>query len=323
MELKHLRVLVAAIEEGSIQAASRQLNIAQPALSRRIKDLEAMLGCELLVRNVKGVVPTEAGLALYRDALTILGSAVEAGERAQRLGLEQHRGVRLGLVQTARKYGFLQQSVGRFNQTHPQAGVALTRAYSRDLVSALRDGQLDASLLYERRIASDRIGERLIHSERYILAAHPTHRLAQPGAASLNELTGVPLVCMMRQDKADNHNPLIEQCRRHGLEPVVGQWANSPEELIDLVMVSGGVCITPASTILATPPGQLIFRALPDFGMELDVALGWVKAPASTVAEAFLIHLHGSVDDHQAVIAKGTAGWIALDGVQLFTLGES
>ena len=72
MDIKHLRIFVAAVEEGSIQAASRLLNIAQPALSRRIRDLEDELGCTLLVRGGKGVTPTQAGLALYRDALGII-----------------------------------------------------------------------------------------------------------------------------------------------------------------------------------------------------------------------------------------------------------
>ena len=152
MEIKHLRVLVAAIEEGSIQAASRQLNIAQPALSRRIIDLEAMLGCELLVRGGRGVTPTQAGLALYRDALGIIEAVAEAGQRAQRLGLEQAREIRLGLVQTARKDGFVREALAAFNAAHPEAGVAFTRAGSRDLASAIRDGHSALSISLLKRI---------------------------------------------------------------------------------------------------------------------------------------------------------------------------
>lgn len=320
MEIKHLRILVAAVEEGSIQAASRLLNIAQPALSRRLKDLEDMLGCTLLVRGGRGVTPTQAGLALYRDALAIIEQVVEAGQRAQRLGLEQERKIRLGLVQTARRYGFVREALSAFNTEHPKAGIAFTRGLSRDLASAIREGQLDATLLYELHIGSARLAERLVHKERYVLAAHPQHRLAVPGAASLPELTGEPLVCVLRQDNANNHNPLLHQLRQHGLEPVVGQWASSPEEMLDLVTVSGGVCITPASSILLIPPGDLVFRALPDFASELELAAGWSAPPSSPLLDAFLTCLHGAIDRHQAHIRAQRESWMVLDGVSLYTV---
>lgn len=322
MEIKHLRVLVAAIEEGSIQAASRQLNIAQPALSRRIIDLEAMLGCELLVRGGRGVTPTPAGLALYRDALGIIEAVAEAGQRAQRLGLDQAREIRLGLVQTARKYGFVREALAAFNAAHPEAGVAFTRAGSRDLASAIRDGQLDVTLLYELHLSSPRLSERLVHKERYILAAHPSHRLAVRGAASLAELAGEPIVCVLRNDIANDHNPLIQQLRQHGLEPVVGQWASSPEELIDLVMVSGGICVTPASTIQSTPTGQLIFRALPEFAAELELRVGWINPPATAPLAAFVGHLNRAIDRHQEEFRQSLPDWAILDGVSLFTLND-
>ena len=100
MELKHLRYFKAAVEEGSLQAAAARLNVAQPALSRRVRDLEALLGCDLLVRGARGVAPTRAGLALYRDTVRVFGELDEAVQRARRLGLEQGRGVRMGLAPT-------------------------------------------------------------------------------------------------------------------------------------------------------------------------------------------------------------------------------
>jgi DNA-binding transcriptional LysR family regulator len=322
MDLKHLRILVAAIEHGSIQAAARRLNIAQPALSRRIMDLEAELGCELLVRGGRGVVPTEAGLALYRDGLSILDSVGLAERRAQRLGIEQAQQIRFGLVQTARKYPFIQSAISAFNAAHPEAGVALTRGFSSELAAAVREGQLDATLLYEQHIGSQRCAERLIHKERYVLAAHPSHRLAKTEPASLEELSGEPLVCMARQDTTHNHNPLLEQLRLHGLEPVIGRWASTPEELIDFVIVSGGLCVTPASSIRSVPQGHLVFRTLPDFGMELDLTLGWSRVSQTASLDAFLASVHGAIDRHQDEISAGRSEWTSLDGMQLFRVIE-
>jgi DNA-binding transcriptional LysR family regulator len=141
--------------------------------------------------------------------------------------------------------------------------------------------------------------------------------LAVRGAASLSDLAGEPIVCVLRNDIAGDHNPLIQQLRQHGLEPVVGQWASNPEEMIDLVMVSGGICVTPASTIQSTPTDQLIFRALPEFASELELRIGWVNPPATPTMASFVLHLNGAIDRHQAALTKRPPEWCVLDGVNL------
>ncbi|MBU6266609.1 MAG: LysR family transcriptional regulator [Sphingomonadales bacterium] len=319
MDLKDMRVLVAAIEQGSIQAAARLLNTAQPALSRRLHELEAELGCALLVRGGRGVVPTPAGLSLYRDALQVLDAASDAGQRARRVGLEQGREVRLGLVQNARRYPFLADGLAAFTERAPNAGVALTRGFSRDLAGALRDGQLDATLLYERHTVGGRLRDRLVHRERYVLAAHPAHPLARPGALPVAELAGVPLVFVLRPDNANQHNPLVADCRLHGFDPVIARWAASPEEMLDFVYAGGGACITPGSTIRMIPPGQLCFRALPDFRTELELRLAWTEPAAGSIAARFVACLEAAIDRHQQALGGGAI----LDGVTLYRAGDA
>lgn len=321
MELRHLRVLVAAVEQGSIQAASRLLNIAQPALTRRIQDLEAELGCDLLIRGGRGVTPTSAGSALYRDALAILQNVVDATQRAQRMGLDQQRKVRFGLVQTARKYGFAQEAISAFNARHPDAGVALMRGLSRDLGSALHDGDLDLTLLFEFHAGVVGVADRLIHRERYVLALHPSHRLAQDAPARLADLVGEPMVCVLRHDMAGQHNALLQHCRLHGLEPVIGQWANSPDEMMDMVAVGAGMCITPASSIISTPAGQLVFRALPEFSLRLDLRIAWRTPHNSPVVGALLQEFDAAVDRHHDSLSKAETPGATLHGLQLFDTG--
>ena len=72
MDFRLLRYFIATVEEGSLQGASRRMNIAQPALSRRIRDLALNLDCALLVRGPRGVVVTPAGQAFYEDAVALV-----------------------------------------------------------------------------------------------------------------------------------------------------------------------------------------------------------------------------------------------------------
>lgn len=317
MELKHLRYFVAAVEEGSLQAASEKLAVAQSALSRRIQDLEASMGCALLVRSVRGVAPTRSGQALYGEALQILNRVTEATQLTRRVGLDQDRMTRLGVIQSARKYDFIQQALAAHAQSRPNADVAITRGASWSLAAQLRDGRLDATLLYERMMNPARFGNRLVHRERYVLAMHPSHRLASPGPVALDELSAEPFVWMLRRHGLDSHDPLLQHCRLRGLDPVVRQLASSPEELIDMVAVLGGLCLTPASTALTTPPGQLFFRSVPALTAELDLTLAWSRGLEATAEGSILNELHAAIDRHQADIDASRLAWAWLDGMAL------
>ena len=72
MDLRQLRYFTQIVESGSLSRASRQLYIAQPALSQQLSKLEAEVGKPLLTRSPKGVAPTENGLALYHHARFML-----------------------------------------------------------------------------------------------------------------------------------------------------------------------------------------------------------------------------------------------------------
>lgn len=114
----------------------------------------------------------------------------------------------------------------------------------------------------------------------------------------------------------------MQQCRLHGLDPVIGQLSRSHEEQFDLAAVSSGICLTPASTMLTTHPGQMVFRPIADFAMELDFTLGWVREISGPGVEAMLDALHAAIDRHQKEIAEGTADWSHLLGHSLVRIGE-
>lgn len=318
MDLKHLRFLVAAVEEGTLHGAAKKLGIAQPAISRRIMDLEAAVGCDLLIRNVRGVRPTAAGRVLYNEALEILDKVTDAMQLTQRVGLVQGRQMRFGIVQTARRYGFIQTGLAAYAQSRDDLGVVITRGESYILANDLREDRLDATILYEIQPGGTRFGTRLIHRERYVLAVHPSHRLAGSGPVRFDELTGEPFVWLLRRRGMEIRDVLLQHCRMNGFDPLIGQIANSPEELIDLVTVTGGICLTPASTAVTVPEGQLLFRTVPQITLELDLNFAWNKQSAFQDVNVFLQHQHDAIDQHQSAINSDRTGRNVLDGIKLF-----
>src|ERR1700722_5542104 len=106
MELRQLRYFVAIVESGSLLKASKQIYVAQPALSHQLAKLEHEIGKPLLHRSARGVAPTPSGLALYKHAKFLLRhvehaiyAAREEGEASGMvsLGLSPSNGCALGL----------------------------------------------------------------------------------------------------------------------------------------------------------------------------------------------------------------------------------
>jgi len=88
IELRHLRALAAVADELSFSRAAHRLHITQPALSRQVRALEKLVGCELLQRNTHGVELTLAGEALLASARQLLAGLAEAVTAARALGGE-------------------------------------------------------------------------------------------------------------------------------------------------------------------------------------------------------------------------------------------
>jgi LysR family hca operon transcriptional activator len=105
MELRHLRYFVAVAEAGSLTgAAAQRLHMAQPSLSRQIRDLEYEVGAQLLIRGARGIALTAAGRVFLDHARLALAQVEAAGAAARRAaqpakprraGLPDRRGDRL------------------------------------------------------------------------------------------------------------------------------------------------------------------------------------------------------------------------------------
>ena len=142
MELRQLRHFVAVVDTGNLSRAADRVAISQPALTRSIKNLEEMLGVELLERKPRGVSPTEAGLALYHHAQIVLNAC----QRLTREVRELERGVtgtvHLGVASMFATY--VTESVAEtLASTHPRLALVVTEGFFEDLVRRMIDGRLD------------------------------------------------------------------------------------------------------------------------------------------------------------------------------------
>lgn len=146
MELKQLHYFVTVIQEGTISAAARKLNLTQPPLSAQMKLLEQEVGCPLFERGSRRIQLTEAGRMLYNRAVTMLEYAdITRQELADYLKGTSGT-LRLGVVSSVGST-HLVRIVRDFHEIHPQIAFELMEANTYQLLEQLKASLLELAIV--------------------------------------------------------------------------------------------------------------------------------------------------------------------------------
>ncbi len=147
LDVARLRVLVAVARHGSVTAAARELNYAQPSVSHHLARLEAETGVKLIQRAGRGIRLTEAGRLLADRAAEVLGRLDAAeNELAAQAGLRAGR-VRLAAFPSALGT-IVPAAAAMLRAEHPQMDLRLTEAEPPEALRMLRAGYVDVALVF-------------------------------------------------------------------------------------------------------------------------------------------------------------------------------
>ena len=216
VDLAELRAFCAAVDLGSLGSAGRLLRVSQPALSKRMRALEALAGAQLLVRSPRGIATTEAGERLYVEARKLLAQADAVEELMAGLSNEDAP-VRLAVSHTIAEFVLPGRLVEYEQLQGRHLSVELVIANSvvvRDLVSAGRA---------EFGIAAARIGtplpglEQIHFCDDEVVAAVPDgHPWTSLEAIEPEQLVAEPLV--VRDPSANTRQTVDEALAARGLK---------------------------------------------------------------------------------------------------------
>ncbi|MBQ0921949.1 LysR family transcriptional regulator [Hydrogenophaga aromaticivorans] len=148
MDLRQLKYFVKIVEQRSMSRASVELHVAQSALSSQIASLETRLRQKLLIRRSTGVVPTEAGQALYKHAVAILRQVERATHDVERSGGEPSGPASLGLPVVVEDLLALDLFVAARARL-PQVTLHLSEGMSYLLKEMVLQGRLDMTVTYQ------------------------------------------------------------------------------------------------------------------------------------------------------------------------------
>lgn len=258
MDLRQLHTFLQVAELGSLSKASDRLRIAQPALSRQIRQLEEELRVPLFTRHGRGMVPTHAGEMLRSRASGILRQ-VEAARADLVLEAGAVRGhVVFGMPPTVGDVLAI-RLIERFLGLHPEVTLRVVTAYSGYLLEWLHSGEVDIAVVYStERAANVRISPLLVENLYLVGAEEPAEEAGHP--VPFAEVAARRLVLPGPQ-----HGLRVlveEEARRRDLALNVVVEADSLQVQKGLVMRRLGSTVLPLASVHAEVTAGLL-RASP------------------------------------------------------------
>ena len=305
LELRHLRYFVAVAEELHFGRAAERLHIAQPPLSRQVRDLEEEIGAPLFDRVARGVELTAAGRAFLPEARLTLAQA----ERAQRTALRAAKGeigrLRVGFVEAATYSAILPNVLGFFRMHLPQIGLSLFEMSSIEQEEAFRDGRIDLGMLDNPPLDAGRwLNVESVYADPLVAALPDSHDLATRARIALADLADDPFVLFPRGGAPRLYDEFIASCRAAGFSPRVVQQAAGWHTLAGLVGAGVGTGFVPQSLADAQRQG-IVYRKVRGLTVAVAMSAVWKKGDKSPVRERFVTALRAVAHARPSAGRKG------------------
>jgi LysR family transcriptional regulator, nitrogen assimilation regulatory protein len=287
MELEQIEYFVRVAELGSFTRASRALNMAQPALSRKIRLLEVELRQNLLVRNGRGATTTDAGKLLLEHGRGILHQVQRLHEELGRVRGSLAGRVAIGLPPSIAKV-LTVPLTREFRAKLPQAALAISEGLSVAMQDAILNGKLDLALLYGAVPTSGLEITPLLDEDLFLVQRH-SERLSernQSEAVSLKDVAALPLIIPTRPNAI---RMLVEsELANINCRPNIALEIDGVPAILDLVLDGAGCAVLSKNAV--TTSGQAsLFSVRPIAGLhsKLSVVVS-SQRPATLTQQAML-----------------------------------
>ncbi len=247
LKLRQLRLLTAIADEGTVLKGSQALNIAQPAATKSIKELEDALGVQLFDRSSRGVTPTDFGQVMIKHAKLILTQLRHAGEELQSLEEGLSGRVHVGTLLAA-STSLLPRALARLRERRPGIAVTVDEGTIDRLMPGLRTGDIDVVLgrLPEYR-EREGLRQEVLYLDTVSIMVREGHPLTQRRDLTLADL--VDQAWVMPPPQTSLRRQVDHAFRHEGLEP--------PQDVIESVSILTNHALLMNTDMLATMPHQV------------------------------------------------------------------
>jgi DNA-binding transcriptional LysR family regulator len=273
MELRHLRYFIAVAEAEGFGRAAQHLHVAQPALSRQIRDLEAEMDVRLFQRLARGVRLTAAGTVFLQDAKRMIAELTKAAERARLTAFGQIGEITIGFNESVSWNPILPRCVRAFRVAHPQVRLHMVPMSSVDQLRALHERQIDGGFLFYRARWDRELNGIPVIRDPVVLAVAHSSPLASRRVLRLADLTNEVFYWFPRPMSPAYHDEVMDAFLRAGVEPQLSEEGTTETALLGLVSTGTGFTFAPASARWRKPEGVAL---IPVRDLRVTVTLEFV-----------------------------------------------
>jgi len=284
MELRSIQYFVQVADEGSITRTADKIGIAQPALTRHIKQLEAELGTQLLMRLPRGVRLTTSGRDFLDHARTIMLEVARASEHVRSKAQAPRGRVVMGTSPTLAPL-LLPRCVARTRQQCPTVTLKVVEGFSPQLLDALLTGRLDLAVMTNPP-RTNALALTPLCSEPLVVISPPGARGTRQ-AFSLAEVSGTPFILTV------GLRTLVEQqLAAFGIELKVEAEVDSVEAIRRLLVSGEGTTIMPVSAFHEElRAGQVVAHPIEEANLHRILILARPVAEARSAAIDEIEHI--------------------------------
>jgi LysR family hydrogen peroxide-inducible transcriptional activator len=255
MTLLQLNYVIELSRYNSFSATAKKLNISQPALSLQVSKLEEELGIHLFKRSPTTVTLTTEGELFVDKARELLKLAEKLKDLPFEMEQKPEGLLRIGVIPTLAPYWF-PMFTSKFSKTYPKIRLTVTELKTDEIISELKNGQLDAGFIATPVLAPGMVFKPLFY-EKFYLYISEKHALFNNNSIDITNVDLKELWYLQEGNCFQNQvNSICNYAKVPGELQNVVYLSNSIESLCRMVETSGGMTFIPELATLSVSSEQ-------------------------------------------------------------------
>lgn len=286
MDFHRLKYFLAVVEHRHFSRAAEYCHVSQPSLSQQIRKLEQEVGEELFRRSRDSIELTDFGMDFLGHARSIMAEVKAAEDFVSQNQTHVEGELRIGAIPTVAPY-LLPPLIEAFRREHNRVQINVMEETTEHLIDMLRHGVVDFALMSPPTAIDDDAESLLLSEDELLLAVPPDASLARTGQATIDTLSGEPLILLKEMHCLNRQSLAI--CERGGITPRVSIRSSQIDTVLALVEIGMGVSFIPRMALPFHRKREVAYLSISPEIITRRVQLMWLRRHRLTrLQEAFL-----------------------------------